>query len=76
MADHTVTTHRRALLIAGGGMLAGLGLAALAPVALAPDPAVAAYRRLRTALAAYEDYDGDFGAAVYHDLQDEAHAAE
>ena len=74
MADHTVTTHRRDLLIAGGGLLAGLGLAALAPVA--PDPAVAAYRRLRTALAAYEDYDGDFGAAVYHDLQDEAHAAE
>ena len=76
MADHTVTTHRRELLITGGGMLAGLGLAALAPAALASDPAVAAYQRLRTALAAYEGYNGDFGAAVYRAMRDEADAAE
>ena len=73
MADHTVTTHRRDLLIAGGGLLAGLGLAALAP---AGDPAVAAYRRLCAALAAYEGYDGDFGSAAYRAMKDEAHAAE
>ena len=75
MADTSTTTHRREVLIGGGASLAGVGLAALAP-AVGLDPAVAAYHRLLAALTAYEGYDGDFGAAAYHAMRDEAHAAE
>ena len=75
MADRTTSTHRREVLITGGAVLAGLGLAAL-PAAVGLDPAVAAYHRLVAALTVYEGYDGDFKSAVYQAMKDEAHAAE
>ena len=56
MADHTVTTHRRDLLIAATVPVAGPALcgpgAATDP---APDPAITAYHRLRAAEAVGRD---------------------
>ena len=52
MADHTTSTHRRDLRTAAAQPLADLVGLAAADDAPAPDPAVAAYHRLRAVVAA------------------------
>ena len=63
MADHTTSTHRRDLRTAAAQPLADLVGHTAPDDAPAPDPAVAAYHRLRAAVAAEPCDESDVAAA-------------